>query len=84
MRSGALLNMNFTGGDYFRAMGIPLLQGRAFTNDEAVTPNTNVVISRSAAEKLWPGQRRARPTDPSALRQSGYARVHRRRRRRAT
>ena len=25
-----LLNFNFTGGDYFRAMSIPLLQGRAF------------------------------------------------------
>jgi len=51
-----LLNLNFTGGDYFRAMGIPVLQGRTFTNDEAVTPNNNVIISRSTAEKLWPGQ----------------------------
>jgi predicted permease len=62
---GALINMNFTGGDYFRAMGISLLKGRTFTNDEAVTPNSNVVISRSAADKLWPGQdplgRRIRP-----------------------
>jgi len=62
---GTLINMNFTGGDYFRALGISLLQGRTFTNDEAVTPNSNVVISRSAAEKLWPGQtplgRRIRP-----------------------
>ena len=62
---GALINMNFTGGDYFRAMGISLLKGRMFTNDEAVTPNSNVVISRSAADKLWPGQdplgRRIRP-----------------------
>ncbi len=53
---GALLDMNFTGGDYFRVMGIELLQGRTFTNDDAVTPNSNVIISRSAAEKLWPGQ----------------------------
>ena len=52
--SAALLNRNFTGGDYFRVMGIELLQGRTFTNDEAITPNTNVIISRSAAEKLWP------------------------------
>ena len=62
---GTPLNVNFTGGDYFRAMGISLLQGRAFTNDEAVTPNSNVIISRSAAEKLWPDQnplgRRLRP-----------------------
>lgn len=51
-----LLGVNFTGGDYFRAMGITLLQGRNFTNEEAVTPNSNVVISRSAAAKLWPSQ----------------------------
>jgi predicted permease len=51
-----LLALNFTGGDYFRAMSIPLLQGRTFTNSEAITPNNSVVVSRSAAEKLWPGQ----------------------------
>ena len=53
---GVLLNLNFTGGDYFKAMGIKVLQGRTFTNDEAITPNNNVILSRSAAEKLWPGQ----------------------------
>jgi putative ABC transport system permease protein len=52
--AGALLDQNFTGGDYFRVMGIDLLRGRAFTNDEAVTPNGHVVISRSAAARLWP------------------------------
>jgi hypothetical protein len=53
---GALIGLNFTGGDYFRVMGIDLLQGRAFTNDEAVTPNSSVIVSRSAALKLWPDQ----------------------------
>ena len=51
-----LLNQNVTGGDYFGVLGIKLLQGRTFTTGEAVTPNSNVIISRSAAEKLWPGQ----------------------------
>jgi predicted permease len=51
-----LLSLTFAGGDYFKAMSIPLLQGRTFTNDEAVTSHANVVISRGAAEKLWPGQ----------------------------
>jgi ABC-type lipoprotein release transport system permease subunit len=37
-------------------MGISILRGRTFTNDEAVTPNTHIVISRSAAERLWPEQ----------------------------
>jgi len=53
---GVLIDQNFAGGDYFRVMGIDLLRGRPFTNDEAVTPNTNVIISRSAAERLWPNQ----------------------------
>src|SRR6185295_15692874 len=46
-------------------VSIPMLQGRTFSNDEAVTPNNSVMISRSAAEKLWPNQnplgRRIRP-----------------------
>jgi predicted permease len=53
---GVLLGINFTGGDYFRALGIHLLQGRTFTNDEAVTTNSNVIVSRSAAKKLWPNE----------------------------
>jgi len=53
---GVLLGINFTGGDYFRALGIHLLQGRTFTNDEAVTTNSNVIVSRSAAQKLWPNE----------------------------
>ena len=53
---GARVGRNFTGGDYFRALGIKLLQGRTFTNDEAITPNTSVIASRTAAAKLWPGQ----------------------------
>jgi predicted permease len=51
---GVLIDQNFAGGDYFRVMGIDLVRGRPFTNDEAVTLNSNVVISRSAAERLWP------------------------------
>ena len=53
---GTMVDINITGGDYFSAMGIALLQGRTFTNDEAVTPNSSVVISRSTAERLWAGQ----------------------------
>ena len=53
---GTPLDQNFTGGDYFKAMGIDLLRGRTFQNSEAVTPNSNIILSRSAAEKMWPGQ----------------------------
>jgi putative ABC transport system permease protein len=53
---GIQMSMTFTGGDYFKTIGIKLLGGRAFTNDEAVTPNTSAIVSKSAAEKLFPGQ----------------------------
>jgi putative ABC transport system permease protein len=53
---GVPLAMNFSGGDYFKAMGIRLLGGRVFTRDEAITPNNSVLLSKSAAERLFPGQ----------------------------
>lgn len=44
------------GGDYFRALAVPLLAGRTF--DERDGPNAPrvVVINRSMAEMYWPGQ----------------------------
>ena len=65
---GTLLDQNFAGGDYFRVMGIDVLRGRQFTTEEAVTPNSNVIISQSAASRLWPdrdplGQRIRRTGD---------------------
>ncbi len=59
---GALLDQNFAAGDYFRAMGIELRRGRAFTPDEAVTPNSHIIVSASAAARLWPDR------DPLGLR----------------
>jgi putative ABC transport system permease protein len=50
---------NFTTiyGDYFRTMGIPLLDGRTFTeNDRSDTPLV-VIVNRSMANLCWPGQR---------------------------
>lgn len=53
---GTMLNQTFAGGDYFTAMGIAMLRGRNFTNDEAITPNPSVIMSRSAAERMWAGE----------------------------
>jgi predicted permease len=50
---GVLLAQNFAAGDYFPVMGIELVRGRPFTRDEAVTPNTSVIVSRAAAARLW-------------------------------
>lgn len=51
---GVRLSFTFAGPGYYSTMGIKLLAGRAFTNDDAVGMRGNVVISRSAARMLWP------------------------------
>jgi predicted permease len=41
---------------YFRAMGIPLLQGRVLTESDGAASEQPVVITRSMAGRLWPGE----------------------------
>ncbi len=53
---GTLLNYTTTAGDYFKAMGIPVLAGRLFDDSDHRSTLGNVVISRSAAKALWPGE----------------------------
>jgi predicted permease len=55
-RRGLWVNKIAVGGDYFRAMGIPLLRGRLLdARDGAQAPGV-FVISQSLADRLWPGQ----------------------------
>jgi putative ABC transport system permease protein len=42
-------------GDYFRAMGVPLLRGRLFDATDRAASRQVALVSRSAAEKFWPG-----------------------------
>ena len=51
---GVLASLTAAAGDYFAAMEIEVLAGRPFTDDDARHPGS-VVVSRSAAELLWPG-----------------------------
>ena len=75
-------DMRFVGGDYFRAMEIPLVDGRRFTEDDRRPgPLVTLVDTRMAAQ-LWPGQIRRRKRlrmgfgdDPRAL---DHRRGHRR------
>ena len=47
---------NIVGGDYFATMGIPLLEGRVFTDrDDAGAPRV-AVVNDAFAKALWPGQ----------------------------
>jgi len=49
-----MTNVRFASADYFRTMGIPLLAGRTFSDNDR---KRNVaVISERVAHALWPGQ----------------------------
>jgi putative ABC transport system permease protein len=44
----------YVNGDYFRAMGIPIIAGRTFRDTDRGQPV--VILSARTAEALWPGQ----------------------------
>lgn len=47
---------HYVAPDHFRTLGVPLLSGRVFTAaDIAGRPNV-AVVSKSAAQRFWPGQ----------------------------
>lgn len=50
-----MLKYTWAAGDYFKVMGIRILKGRVFRRDEQLAPANTVVISQTAANKLWPG-----------------------------
>jgi predicted permease len=62
-----LLRMTFAGGDYFQTMGIQLLSGRYFERNAEVRSDPGVIVSRAAADVLWPGEdplgKRLRPAE---------------------
>jgi putative ABC transport system permease protein len=43
-------------GDYFRTMGITLLEGRAFTPEDIQGRQNVAIISAAAAKQWWPGR----------------------------
>ena len=43
-------------GNYFTAMGIPLLQGRFFTEDDTASSQLVVIVNHKFAQHYWPGQ----------------------------
>jgi putative ABC transport system permease protein len=43
-------------GDYFRAMGIPLVHGRLFTEDDKKGAQSVVIVNQELARQSWPDQ----------------------------
>ncbi len=41
--------------DYFRALGIPIVQGRSFSNADRLGAPPAVVVNEAATRHLWPG-----------------------------
>jgi len=41
---------------YFQVMGIPLLQGRGFTEQDRLDSRPVIVVSENLAERYWPGE----------------------------
>ena len=54
--AGRLLGYTWAAGDYFRTLAIDVVEGRPFETADHMSALGNVVISRSAARQLWPGQ----------------------------
>jgi putative ABC transport system permease protein len=56
MAEKPVIDVTIVEPQFFETMGIPLLQGRSFTEREGVELSHKVVISEAMAKKLWPGE----------------------------
>ena len=50
------LNLNVVGANYFQALGIPLLAGRAFAESDTASSAKVVMINETFARRFWPGE----------------------------
>jgi putative ABC transport system permease protein len=56
-RPGGIVAWRRVSPEYFAALGIPMLDGRSFRQDEITGKSPVVVISNSLARKIFPGER---------------------------
>jgi putative ABC transport system permease protein len=55
-QGGVRLSRTFAAGEYFKTMGVSVLAGRPFEDADHLSTPGHVVVSRAAAEQLWPGE----------------------------
>jgi hypothetical protein len=51
-----LVGVNHVSERYFDVLGVPVLQGRAFTRQDRAGAQRVVILNESAARALWPGE----------------------------
>jgi predicted permease len=52
----AAIDSVHVGPDYFRVVGIPILEGRAFTDDDLEGSRRVIVVNETMARRYWPGR----------------------------
>jgi putative ABC transport system permease protein len=52
----SMMSDGFVSPGYFQTLGIPVIAGRAFTRQDVDPGVRPVLVSRSLAERLWPGK----------------------------
>ena len=54
--TGRAHHMSVVGGDYWQAMGIPLVRGRFFTDADLESPGNVCIVDQAFADRYWPDQ----------------------------
>jgi predicted permease len=53
---GTSVDTTYVGADYFSVMGVPLVEGRPFTEDEATNDRSVIIVNETFAKTYWPGE----------------------------
>lgn len=54
--SGRAIKFNLVEQEYFETLGIPILQGRAFTGADDTYSTPVIIVNQTMAETWWPGE----------------------------
>ena len=54
--TGVVVDYTFATEEFFATIGTPILQGRAISRDDDRTSDRVAVVTRSFADRLWPGE----------------------------